>query len=328
MRKNSVFFNDPNLLVACCFLASFIGSFANAGEIQDFDPGLAPFNVVIEKHSLRLAVNMKTVLPGKTLSIAVKQKNAGEFSLYQGPNKLTLNATGSHRWIAPKKPGYYPLTVIRNRDEAQLTLNIFVLHPASQLINGKLNTYRIGQYPSALNGLEAYKAPKGYIEVTRDEENILVSPHFKLGQFLCKQDGGYPKYLVLQPELLDKLELLLEHVNTKGIRTDGFTVMSGYRTPFYNKAIGNVPNSSHIYGRAADIFVDVKPADDYLDDINGDGVANIKDAEALYDMADQLVNHNRHPQLMGGVGLYDKTPAHGPFIHVDVRGMPARWGHK
>jgi uncharacterized protein YcbK (DUF882 family) len=29
--------------------------------------------------------------------------------------------------------------------------------------------------------------------------------------------------------------------------------------------------------------------------------------------------------LTGGVGIYAATGAHGPFVHVDVRGVKARW---
>jgi uncharacterized protein YcbK (DUF882 family) len=28
---------------------------------------------------------------------------------------------------------------------------------------------------------------------------------------------------------------------------------------------------------------------------------------------------------IGGLGIYGSTSAHGPFIHVDVRGTRARW---
>ena len=52
------------------------------------------------------------------------------------------------------------------------------------------------------------------------------------------------------------MELILQRLNAKGYRCDSFHVMSGYRTPYYNKAIGNVKYSRHIYGGAADIFID------------------------------------------------------------------------
>jgi len=28
---------------------------------------------------------------------------------------------------------------------------------------------------------------------------------------------------------------------------------------------------------------------------------------------------------VGGIGVYDRTSAHGPFVHVDTRGMIVRW---
>jgi len=32
-----------------------------------------------------------------------------------------------------------------------------------------------------------------------------------------------------------------------------------------------------------------------------------------------------HPGLVGGAGVYAAASGHGPFIHIDVRGYPARW---
>ncbi|MDF1693503.1 MAG: D-Ala-D-Ala carboxypeptidase family metallohydrolase [Zhongshania sp.] len=307
---------------------SLITGLAHADAPPEFDPGLMPFSVDVGKKPLRQAISLRTVMPGKALSIRISHGGAEEFSATQGDQKLKISPTGHIKWRAPNKPGYYPIVLLRNKDKRKVELQVFVLRPASQIVNGKLKGYQIGSYPSALKGLETYKPPAGFIEVTPALEQLLVSPHFRLGQFLCKQQSGYPKYLLLRADLLNKLELLLKTVNAQGIRADSFVVMSGYRTPFYNKAIGNVTNSRHIYGGAADIFIDVKPVNDYMDDLNGDGLTNLKDAEYLYGIADKLVSHSKHPELMGGVGLYDKTPAHGPFVHVDVRGTPARWGHK
>lgn len=55
------------------------------------------------------------------------------------------------------------------------------------------------------------------------------------------------------------LEFILEKVNAQGYRWETFCVMSGYRTPYYNKAIGNVRYSRHLWGDAADIFIDENP---------------------------------------------------------------------
>ena len=79
-----------------------------------------------------------------------------------------------------------------------------------------------------------------------------VSPHFKLRQFLCRQSGSYPQYLVLRQPLLAKLEELLAAVNDRGIEAPTFSIASAYRTPNYNAAIGNVTTfSRHEYGDAA-----------------------------------------------------------------------------
>ena len=103
--------------------------------------------------------------------------------------------------------------------------------------------------------------------------------------------------------------------------------MSGYRTPFYNRAIGNVKYSRHLWGGAADIFIDEDPKDGTMDDLNRDGIINYKDAAVLYDIVDDLYGKPFYRIFMGGLGRYKKTANHGPFVHVDVRGFRARWGY-
>jgi hypothetical protein len=319
---------SKSLICLLSFLAVLLTSqFVYAAPSTEFTAGLAAFRVEVDKRTLQNAIALRTVLPGQHLEITIKQNKADNFEILQGKQKLKFSKNGNLRWQAPKQVGHYPLQIIRRSDKASVTIQVFVIRPKNEVVNGKLRGYNIGSYPPALRGLTAYQAPKGFIEVTPEMRNIRVSPHFTLGQFLCKQSGGYPKYIVLQPRLLEKLELLLQTLNDKGIHSNELVVMSGYRTPFYNKAIGNVANSSHIYGGAADVFVDVKPQDNYMDDINRDGKINLEDAKTLYHLADKLVSPSHHPELMGGVGLYDKNSAHGPFVHVDVRGTPARWGH-
>jgi len=97
--------------------------------------------------------------------------------------------------------------------------------------------------------------------------------------------------------------------------------MSGYRTPFYNKAIGNVGFSQHQWGRAADIFID-KDKNGTMDDLNKDKRIDRNDAVFLYQMLDRL---SKQSSLIGGLGVYGSASSHGPFVHVDVRGKRARW---
>jgi hypothetical protein len=199
--------------------------------------------------------------------------------------------------------------------------------PASSVRDGYLNGYRIGSYPgTAWKGLAVYRPPRGFIEVTEENRDTPVSPHFTLGQFLCKQQSGYPKYMVLRGRLLLKLELVLEHTNAAGMRADSFHIMSGYRTPHYNHSIGNVGYSRHLWGGAADIFVDDHPEDGVMDDLNADGVFDVKDAGVLYEIVDGLYGKPFYKRFLGGLGQYRRNANHGPFVHVDVRGFRARWG--
>ena len=80
--------------------------------------------------------------------------------------------------------------------------------------------------------------------------------------------------------LLLKLEMLRREMNMNSINVSNMVIMSGYRTPQYNKAIGNVKFSRHVYGDAADIFVD-NDGNYRMDDLNKDGAVSIKDAGFL-----------------------------------------------
>jgi hypothetical protein len=236
---------------------------------------------------------------------------------------------GTHRWVwqAPEVEGLHEVKVVRQQDAAAVSLRVFVLVPLSRVKDGWLNGYRIGNYPATpLRGLAIYKPPRGLIEVTPEIAEVKISPHFTVGQFLCKQEAGWPRYLALRPRLIQKLELILEAANTAGYRCDSFAVMSGYRTPWYNKVIGNVKYSRHIFGGAADIYIDVAPRDGQMDDLNRDGKVNIEDAAVLYAIIDGLYGKPRYAAFVGGLGQYRRTANHGPFVHVDVRGTRARWG--
>ncbi len=168
--------------------------------------------------------------------------------------------------------------------------------------------------------------PTGFIEVTRENLDVPVSPRFRLGQFLCKQSGGFPKYVVLDERLPGKLEALLDALHAAGTPAATLTIMSGYRTPAYNRSIGNETSfSRHLWGAAADVFVDESPRDERMDDLDGNGVVDVRDSEKLFALADALDRDPPEDWFVGGAGYYPATAAHGPFLHVDVRSFAARW---
>ena len=228
-------------------------------------------------------------------------------------------------WEAPYESGDVSVVVRCPGLADSMVLNIFVMVPVDSVEGGYLNGYCIGEYPSVpLNMLPTYNPPRGFIEVTEDNLCRQVSPHFEIGQFVCKQNGTYPKYVVLRERLVLKLELILEKMNEAGYRYDTLHVMSGYRTPHYSRVIGNVKFSRHLWGGAADIYPD-SDNDGMMDDLNNDGKTDYHDAAIIYEIIDRMGGTHAYKPFLGGLARYKKTSSHGPFVHVDVRGVRARW---
>lgn len=302
------------------------GMLASATHASAFDPGRTGFAITVGGDTLSYRRFFATALPDQIVVLRFEHGAAPATFLVSSTGGRAVRSDTGWSWHAPATPGIYPLTIEHRPSGERMELQMAVLVPASRLRNGMLNGYRMGTYPQPLKGMAAYHPPAGFIEVTEQNRDTPVSPHFTLGQFLCKQSGGFPQYIALSPRLLLKLEALLAAINAEGFRTDSLVVMSGYRTPHYNRTLGNTAYSRHIWGDAADVFVDVRPRDGRMDDLNGDGRVDREDAAYLYRIADR-VSRQLGPELAGGVGEYDSTSAHGPFVHVDTRGSYARWGH-
>ncbi|HEX8618431.1 MAG TPA: hypothetical protein VF911_12655 [Thermoanaerobaculia bacterium] len=234
-------------------------------------------------------------------------------------------------FTAPRQPGIYRFAVEMNRARRDVEdISIVTLVPRSAKQNGRIGGYQLGTWPFEGGGTpktERYAAPRGFIQVTRANQEFAVSEHFRLRQFLTKdQQGVWPKYLLLDPLLIDKLELTIQELRKEGVRVEHVHVMSGFRTPRYNAGGGNTSGraslSRHMYGDGADVYVD-NNRDGYPDDITGDGRVTVSDAERFAAAAERV--ERNHRSLVGGIGIYVACCGHGPFTHVDVRGYRARW---
>ena len=219
------------------------------------------------------------------------------------------------------------------RDSASgLGFALITMRDFAEKLGGKIGEYRIGFWPGERRKLlaTAYANPEGFIEVTPENADTYVSEHFRLRDFLTHdQQGVWPKYLVLRAPLVDKLELVISQLEARGTPVRHMSVMSGFRTPQYNargvERGGRSRMSRHMYGDAADVFVD-NDGDGRMDDLNRDGRIDSRDAKVILDAVEQV--ERAHGDLAGGVGVYRATRSHGPFAHVDVRGTPARWGRR
>jgi uncharacterized protein YcbK (DUF882 family) len=232
---------------------------------------------------------------------------------------------------APANRGIYKFAVeIDKASRAIDDLSIVTLVPRSEKKGGRIGSYQLGSWPWEAGGKprsERYAPPRGFIEVTRENQNFQVSEHFRLRDFLTKdQRDVWPKYLLLDPLLIDKLELTIQELERQGVKVTAVHVMSGFRTPRYNHGGGNTAGranlSRHMYGDASDVYVD-NNRDGQPDDITGDGRVTVKDAERMAQAAELV--ERRYPRLVGGIGVYVACCGHGPFTHIDVRGVRARW---
>ena len=226
---------------------------------------------------------------------------------------------------AVSRPGLH--TVVDSASATPFTFATLV--PFGQKENGKVGVYRVGRWPGEVRRPRsaAYQVPDGFIEVTEAGKDVRVSTHFTLGMFLTKdQRDVWPKMLLLDERLVDKLELVVGELRLAGIKANGLSVLSGFRTPQYNargRTAGRATDSRHQYGDAADVYVDAN-GDGRMDDITKDGRVDLRDAIRLARLVEQV--EAKYPELVGGLGVYRATGSHGPFVHIDARGERARWG--
>lgn len=121
-----------------------------------------------------------------------------------------------------------------------------------------------------------------------------ITPHFRLEEFACRSGADYPdKYIQerLVP-LCELLEAIRAHFGAP------VKVISGYRTPTYNRSISGAKKSQHIEGRAADII------------IGKIGPVFVHDEILLLHRSGAFKSRGVY---IGGLGCYSN------FTHVDVR---------
>jgi uncharacterized protein YcbK (DUF882 family) len=124
-----------------------------------------------------------------------------------------------------------------------------------------------------------------------------LSKNFKKSEFKCRDGSEVPD------ELMDNLKDLVENLQIirdaigKPIR-----IISGYRSPKYNRRIGGARKSQHMKAKAADMVIKgMKPVE-------------------VHRIVTGLIKEGKIKK--GGVGLYKY------FVHYDVRGFNTRWKGK
>ncbi len=119
-----------------------------------------------------------------------------------------------------------------------------------------------------------------------------LSKNFTKAEFDSKDGSAMPA------DVLDNIKELAKNLQLlRDVMGVPIKINSGYRSPAHNKAIGGVPNSQHVKGKAADL-------------------ATINPQE-LADLIERLIEKGDMQE--GGIGIYNT------FVHYDIRGTKARW---
>jgi hypothetical protein len=205
--------------------------------------------------------------------------------------------------------------------------HFFILRPFGQKRGEMLGAYRLGLWPAERWMMaDNYLNPDGFVEVHEKDAGMQLSEHFRLGDFLTRdRQNSWPRFVVLEERLIDKLELVLQELRSQGIDISRVVVLSGFRAPYYNDLRideGAARASRHQFGDAADLIIDADN-DGRMDDLDRDGRLDLRDLNAIG--AAVAVVERDHPELIGGLGTYAAMGPSGPFAHIDVRGTSARW---
>lgn len=293
------------------------------------DPDLIPRPGQYAFEGLRLPprVGSGFVLPGETVRVEIVDGGVpAPYVLIPQGGVARPVGPRAWEWTAPLSPGVVRMLAVDSLGLDSMRIHAFVMVPFARVSKGLLNGFRIGHYPAEREiGGVLYRRPRGFIELTADNLDTPISPHFRIGQFDCRQSGDFPRYLVLSERLVTKLEAIVEGLGRAGHDVPTLGIMSGYRTPSHNASLGTARYSRHQYGDAADLFVDAD-ADGRMDDLNGDGKVNAADARTLQCVIENLAVDTREDIQPGGLGTYRWSQMHGPFVHTDARGFRTRWG--
>jgi len=222
------------------------------------------------------------------------------------------------RFEAPDEPGFYRLALMRGTERVLVdgpALSVMV--PFSAKLGSTLNGYRIGTYVAERLGARAEQAPPGFVEIEEGDADMPLTKHLRVSDFLSHDEQErWPRYAALDVRLLDKIELVVaEMARLSGKPDDApvtLDVHSGFRTPIHNRRVKRAARDSrHQYGDAADIAIDA----------NGDGRLSFSDTRLVARAVEAV--EQAHPDLVGGMGLYNRGTA--SYVHIDARGRRARW---
>jgi uncharacterized protein YcbK (DUF882 family) len=123
-----------------------------------------------------------------------------------------------------------------------------------------------------------------------------LTRNFNLSEFSSRGQPVPPEYLCNVRVLATNLQVIRARIGQP------LVIISGYRSPAHNTAVGGATNSYHLSAQAADIRCG--------------GLSPVELRQVILDLIES------GEIMQGGLGLYDT------FVHYDIRGTKARWDER
>ncbi len=262
-------------------------------------------------------------------------------------------------WRAPEEPGN-PRIDVRFTEERQyqttgkisataqrevtryqgdFSMYFLIPYPFDRSGKGIIEGYPIGIYPDEesltvkayiAQHREHYHPPEYFIKVTPETSALHISEHFRLGDFSPLSDKGQTHFIALDLRALKRLEGVASRLSQQGIPGENIKILRAFISPnelqrLRLKGLVLAKFTRYMYGDAVAFIVDAD-GDNRMDDLNGDGIIDIQDADVLANIIEQIERQTRE---YGGVGVYgsfkDPVLPDTPYVQFDLRGFRSRW---
>ncbi len=329
-------------LGVCLFLALTISAAAAlSGEVNLRCRWLSPNDR--RTMDLSFAGNpLVVMLPGESLQVAAEADGQ--------PGRLAVIKDGKIiredtvlNFTAPEKPGAFYISVAAVAGEQNRRGEICVLVPhkatARRSNQGwlvRVDETPIGEYRQASasgnakvkDNPDSYQPPVWWMRITDMNASFEVSPGVKADDLVAPSEDTGTKHTDIVPvcySMWTAITTLRNGLSARGIPGSALRVISGFRTPPYNRSIGSNAFGRHVYGDAFDFYINLAGGENIkAADLNRDGKLDRRDAYPIVAVIEDLQAEGKLP--MGGIGVYNTIGGdHEVSLHLDVRGHRATW---
>ena len=315
---------------------------ARAGEIQLRCSWASPNDH--RNQEIPFIVNpMLVMLPGENLRLSCElEGEAGRVTVIK--NNFPVREDAVINFTAPEKSGsyYIPLVLTAGGRRRETEICVVVPFKASARKTDKgydvrVDGEEVGHYrhphrsgnAKVKENPDSYQPPVWWLRITPTNKDFELVPGLTAGDLVAPaEDTGKP-HTDLAPvcyPMWRAVNALRGALTARGIPGRSLKLISGFRAPPYNRAVGSNAFGRHIYGDAFDFYVDIE-GDGKATDLNRDGKLDRHDAYIIVGIIEDLQDDGKIP--MGGIGVYNTVGGdHEVTMHLDMRGHRATWCYR